>query len=137
MNQIAKLTPREVEIAEFLAWGSPKKIIASILHISVRTVENTARNIFVKAGVNSATELSAWWFCTRYNISFDISPLKRKVITAVLLCLVLPRELFSGQDTHRIFRTRTTANRALRCARTRRSREENAAYFEDYITYDA
>lgn len=62
MNKDAKLTKRENQIAELIAWGSAKKEIADLLCISVNTVDNTARSIYEKIGVNKSNELSAWWF---------------------------------------------------------------------------
>ena len=76
----AILTKRETEIAELLAWGATKKDVANRLFVSERTVENHTRNIYEKTGVTKINELSAWWFCTTFNISFDLSPLKRSAI---------------------------------------------------------
>lgn len=80
MNLLVKLTTRETEIAELFAWGASKKEVANHLNVSERTVENHARNIYEKTGCGKVNELSAWWFCTRFNISFDLSPLKKKVL---------------------------------------------------------
>jgi len=82
MNSIG-LTKREAEIAELLAWGACKKEASNMLFLSVRTVENHARNIYEKIGCRAVNELSAWWFCATYNISFDLSPLKRKVYSGM------------------------------------------------------
>ena len=79
MNAV-NLTKREAEIAELLAWGATKKDVANRLFVSERTVENHTRNIYEKTGVTKINELSAWWFCTTFNISFDLSPLKRSAI---------------------------------------------------------
>ena len=80
----AKLTKRETEIAEMLAWGGAKKEIASILCRSEDTINNHTRNIYEKIGCRAVNELSAWWFCTNYNISFDLSPLKRKIYFGIM-----------------------------------------------------
>ena len=88
MNATAVLTKRETQIAELFAWGAAKKDVAEHLIIAERTVENHARSIYEKTGCSKVNELSAWWFCTRFNISFDLSPLRRAaaaVATVVLL----------------------------------------------------
>ncbi len=87
------LTPREREITELFAWGAAKKQVAHRLHISERTVENHARHIYAKAEVHSVNELSAWWFCTNFKISFDLSPLQRSVGAVLLVVLLLPQIL--------------------------------------------
>ncbi len=74
-----KLSIREKQIAELIAWGAAKKDISAALGISESTVNNTARNIYNKIGLQKATELSAWYFCTTFNISFGLSPIKKDV----------------------------------------------------------
>jgi DNA-binding CsgD family transcriptional regulator len=88
MDKNAVLTKREAEIAELLAWGAAKKEVADSLYISTRTVENTARNIYVKIGIQKATELCVWWFCTKHGVSWDLSPIKRTVCTIILLVFI-------------------------------------------------
>jgi DNA-binding CsgD family transcriptional regulator len=87
MKTAANLAKRETEIAELIAWGASKKEIADRLDISVHTVENTTRNIFTKIDIQKATELSVWWFCTKLNMSFDLSPLRRARSIAMLLMI--------------------------------------------------
>ena len=89
MNAAAVLTRRESQVAEYLAWGECKKGVANILHISTRTVENTTRNIYSKTGVTKVNELSAWWFCTHFHISFELSPLARRTMATMLLALFM------------------------------------------------
>lgn len=117
MKSEVELTARESEVAELLAWGATKKEIANKLFISVRTVENTARNIFQKTGVTKANELSAWWFCTHYSISFDLSPIKRTIIAIALLLIIIPKEF--SQERSEMMRTgrRTTQCRTVRSGR--------------------
>jgi DNA-binding CsgD family transcriptional regulator len=85
MNATAVLTKREAEVAELLAWGAAKKEVAEALYISTRTVENTARSIYEKVGIQKATELCVWWFCTKFEISFNLSPVKRAVVASFIL----------------------------------------------------
>jgi DNA-binding CsgD family transcriptional regulator len=87
MNATAVLTRREREIVELIAWGECKKGVASRCHIAVRTVENHVRNIYEKTGVTKVNELSAWYFCTHYNIPLTMSPLIRRAMAVVLLAI--------------------------------------------------
>jgi DNA-binding CsgD family transcriptional regulator len=91
MKANANLTKRETQVAELLAWGAAKKEVADQLDISTRTVENTARNIYEKIDIQKATELSVWWFCTHCGVSFDLSPVKRKLISIIVLVIFIPQ----------------------------------------------
>ena len=121
-----KLTKRETEIAELFAWGASKKDIANRLYISERTVENHARNIYVKIGCQKVNELSAWWFCTNFHISFDLSPLTRRAIATCLLVLVVFQMTFNS-DT--IIRAQRTQARTTRVRSARRKNESDNATF--------
>lgn len=130
MKTEARLTPRELEVAELLAWGAAKKEVAAKLSISPRTVENTARSIYGKLGIQKATELSVWWFCTRYKISFDLSPIKRNVMACFFLFLILPYEFFGDHDIVRTFRAKPIT-RTVRASRGRR-RNEGDLYLDEF-----
>jgi len=52
-----RLTPREREVAAYLAQGERNKFIAAALSISQRTVESHRARIFLKLNVRNATEL--------------------------------------------------------------------------------
>lgn len=124
MNQTAKLTPRETQVAELLAWGAAKKEVADKLFISTRTVENTARHIYEKVGVSKSNELSAWWFCTKFKISFDLSPLKKCIVAYLMLILVIPQIITNDDNVMRVFRSKT-ATRTCRLSR-RKSESDNS-----------
>lgn len=121
MNKTAKLTPRENEMAEYLAWGATKKDIANLLTLSTRTVENTARSIFEKTGVTKVNELAAWWFCSHFNISFELSPMKRKLASLAMLLLIV-FQLFNPDEFNM---------RARRAKRARKSETEFVDYLND------
>jgi DNA-binding NarL/FixJ family response regulator len=53
----ASLTPREIEITRLLAEGKSNWCIATILGISVRTVETHRANVMQKLGLQSVVEL--------------------------------------------------------------------------------
>ncbi len=56
-EQLAHLTPREREVMELLLAGKTSKEIASVLEVSVRTVEGHRRMVLSKTNVSSAAQL--------------------------------------------------------------------------------
>ncbi len=56
-KQVARLTPRELDISLALCRGQPNKIVAHQLGISVRTVEAHRSNIMMKLRLRSLPEL--------------------------------------------------------------------------------
>lgn len=67
-------TEQEAKVALLIAWGFTKKEIANELNISEFTVDNHAKKVYKKAGVNSIGQLSAWWFCKTYNVPATDKP---------------------------------------------------------------
>lgn len=129
MNTTIKLTRREEQIAELIAWGAAKKEVPDLLPvkpgrgpITLQTVENTVRNIYEKLGIQKVSELSVWYFCTHYNISLDLSPLKRKVATMSLLILVALMEVTTNSDFVRPAPLRATRS-AMRSGARKTRRE--------------
>ena len=124
----AQLTPRENEVAELLAWGAAKKEVADRLYISTRTVENTTRNIYEKIGIQKATELCVWWFCTRCGVSFNLSPIKRQLLSVAFLLMMLPHISQHNEDVVRTCRTQRVQNTRTSGGRQGR-RNENDLHF--------
>jgi DNA-binding CsgD family transcriptional regulator len=117
MNAVAKLTKRESEIAELFAWGAAKKDVAGRLFISEHTVENHSRAIYEKVGCGKVNELSAWWFCTRFNISFDLSPLKRTIVTSIIFLAFVHSNIIGTKEYERYYRRNTRNERIVRTFR--------------------
>lgn len=132
MRLKAELSPRESEIAELLAWGASKKEVADRLFISARTVENTARNIYQKIGIQKATELCVWWFCTKCGVPVSLDPLKRAFIAVLLLIAYVPRECVFTDDCYTPRTTRTA--RTTRVARRLGRRGEDEAEYNNFLT---
>lgn len=122
---IAELTKRETEIAELFAWGASKKDVANRLFISERTVENHARNIYAKIGCQKINELCAWWFCTTFHISFDLSPLKRNAITIAMLVILTPQIIGLDNQDYCRMRVRTSTTRVIRARRSGKDSDIN------------
>ena len=57
-RQQSDLTERERDVMDLVAQGRANKVIADMLHISVRTVEVHRARVFEKMGVKSAVELA-------------------------------------------------------------------------------
>ena len=112
------LSTREAEIAERIAWGASQKEVANDLGISRYTVDNILRKIYQKLHIGKINELSAWWFCTTFGISFDLSPLKRTIGACCLLGTFMGgayfnQEQFCRYRTGRIARTEYRINEKL------------------------
>ena len=117
MNTNVTLAKREKEILERVAWGASYKEVANFLKISSSTVDNTLRRVKEKIGLNKVTELSAWWFCTTYGISFSLSPLSRQVIAAVCLYLFCFGEFANNSHSNCIARKTRRARTEYRARR--------------------
>lgn len=128
MIETAILTKRESQIAELFAWGASKKDIAQRLFLSERTIENHARNIYEKTGCQKVNELAAWWFCKTFHISFDLSPLKQKMVALMFLAILIPQAFAMDQEYCRTMRTPRTT-RTIRARRARRENESGINYF--------
>jgi len=119
MNTQARLSNRESQIAERIAWGSAVKEVANDLAISIKTVDNTIQKIYKKIECGKLNELSAWWFCTHFNISMDLSPLKRSIVASALLILFISGEVSNNADFCR-YKSRTGRSVRTEYVRTRR-----------------
>lgn len=128
MDAKDKLSRREMQVAELLAWGAAKKEVPDLLRniyggreISVHTVENITRRIYEKLGISKASELSAWYFCECHQVDEGLSPIrkaKNTIYSILFLLLLLPQTFDFDQDALRPQRIRTT--RVERVVRARK-----------------
>ena len=122
MNPNAVLTKTEWIVGEPLAWGATKKDVAKSRNKSIRTIENIVRSIFQKTEVTKINEFSAWYFCKKYDISFDLSPLSRSITSIALLLLITSYEYHNNKIV------------IIRSVRTERVRSEKRT--DDDLTFD-
>lgn len=54
------LTPRELEVLRYIARGLSKKDIASIMHLSVKTVDNHSTSLMSKLNIHDRVELARY-----------------------------------------------------------------------------
>ena len=57
-SSLRELTPQELQVARFVARGLPTREVAAQLFLSPRTVDFHLRNLFIKLGISSRTELT-------------------------------------------------------------------------------
>jgi len=60
MASISDLTPRELEILQFVIAGKTNKTIAAEIYISEKTVEFHLDNIYTKIGVRTRLMAGVW-----------------------------------------------------------------------------
>ena len=60
MTSISDLTPRELEILQFVILGKANKTIAGEMYISEKTVEFHLDNIYTKIGVRTRMMAGVW-----------------------------------------------------------------------------
>ena len=113
-RNIATLTARESQIVERIAWGASQKEVAADLGISRYTVDNILRKIYQKLHIGKINELSAWWFCTTFGISFDLSPLKRTIGALGLVAVFVVGEVNQDWQFCRYRAERVRTERIIR-----------------------
>lgn len=102
------LTKSEWEIAQRIALGQTKKEVAYYTHRSVFTVETTVKNIYEKLGFNKLSDLVLWYCGEKFNLSLQITELRRKILAlCFLIIFVLDVALSPDFDMNRARRTRS------------------------------
>lgn len=113
----ATLSAREYQMVELTALGLAQKEIAERLRISAHTVDVTIRHAKEKIKVQKSTELAAWYFISNYQISLNISPITRAMLSLSFLGL-MAFALISNFQPERSFRSmrvsRTSSSRTMR-----------------------
>lgn len=124
-----KLTERERQVAELIAWGAAQKDVPDLLvekyggrPISINTVQVILSSIYAKIGINKANELSAWWFTHKLGVDANSAPVPsiRQRLIAVLFFLLLIPQIASIDLDQAIRTSRTRVPRIERVNRARR-----------------
>ena len=129
----ARLTQRERQVAELIAWGAAQKEVPDLLvekyggePISVNTVQNILAAIYQKTGTNKANELAAWWFVHEIGVTIETAPapsIKQRLLSLALLVLLAPQLLSADYQAVRTGRTGRTT-RTVRVERGRRREDK-------------
>lgn len=75
MGATATLSAEEQIILKLAAWGATYKVVSSRTSLPQSEVCNRFRSIYKKLQLTKINELSAWYFCTTYDIPQSDSPL--------------------------------------------------------------
>jgi two-component system, LuxR family, response regulator FixJ len=65
-DRLSRLTPRELELLKLVVAGMPNKLIATELHISIKTVANHRASLMAKTQASNAADLAR--MCTLVSI---------------------------------------------------------------------
>lgn len=57
-TRASTLTPREIEVLRYIARGLPKREIAEIMHLSVKTIDNHSTSLMAKLDIHDRVELA-------------------------------------------------------------------------------
>lgn len=102
------LTKQENRVAGLVSVGYSDKEAADVLCVSTRTVVNHKQNIFTKLGISKSTELSAWYWCRKFDVKFDLSEIKKQAIAVFFLTVLLPSSI---DFDHNLFRRSSKSGR--------------------------
>jgi DNA-binding CsgD family transcriptional regulator len=127
-NDLSKI---EREIADMYISGYTKKEIAAYRDRSYFTINNQIDKLFKKTEVRKDTEFACWYFVTRFHISFDLSPLRRAVISIFLLTILTASTILESSPFYRVRSIRARTTRTEQVRRVRRVRR-NDDYEFDY-----
>ena len=136
-DEKVKLTTREEQVAELIAWGASYKEVPDLLtekyggkEISFNTVVKHIQNIFAKLKISKVNELSAWWFQTHEGVDSSHSPFTPRVrerLFSFILLLAITPSIYDMDQAIRPGRLRTSV-RVERFQRSRSRRSDDYTY---------
>ncbi|MCL1640060.1 helix-turn-helix domain-containing protein [Elizabethkingia anophelis] len=85
MNLEAKLSKREAEVAEILAFTMDRSAAADKLCISEGTLSAHSYRIYEKLQINTKAELVIWWFMKKLGVRKEQIPYF-KLVPVLILC---------------------------------------------------
>ena len=88
------ISPREMQVAELLAWGFTNKEISRQLFVSGETVKTHRKNIYEKLQLHNLADLTRWYFAETNNLNFGMKPVLKRIIVAFFLTLTVAIEYF-------------------------------------------
>ena len=95
MNLEVKLSKRELEVAEVMAFTKCKHDAAEKLFISEGTLSAHTFRIYEKLQINSKSELVIWWFVKKLGIELSAIPYFKTTLAIIMSVFVLhEKELY-------------------------------------------
>jgi DNA-binding CsgD family transcriptional regulator len=117
-----KISQREYQIAELIAWGATDKEVACELDISPETAKTHRKNILQKIDGHNAADLTRWFFSCKSKVSFGINPRTVRHLACFMLLLIGISE-YTKTDI-----IRTNMVRVSRAQRTSRRSSSKKSY---------
>lgn len=102
-NGISKLTPCEFKVFQFTAVGFTINQTAYHLKRSPDTINNHKRSIYQKTGARSVVDIAWLYSAYKKGAKIDLKELKKSVMAAVMLFMMLPGVILGDFDK-RLFR---------------------------------
>jgi len=128
MTERTILTNRENQVVELIALGKAQKEVADALKISRATVDVILKNAKAKLGIQKAAEVSVWYFVNKYDITLNLSPVAKAIISLSFLTIMLV-SIVDGLHPERSFRSAcSSARTSVRARSSRRSEFDDSDY---------
>ena len=108
-----KISRREYQIAELIAWGASDKEVADELFISIQTSKTHRKNILKKIHGHNAADLTRWFFQKKCGVSLGVNPRQIRHLAFIFLLLVFIGE-YTNQDMIRTARVVRTSRKTSR-----------------------
>lgn len=117
-----KISRREYQIAELIAWGASDKEVADELCISFQTAKTHRKNILKKINGHNAADLTRWFFQKKCGISLGLNPRQVRHLAFIFLLLVCVGE-YTNQNMIRTARV-ARVTKTVRTSRGRSRRKD-------------
>jgi DNA-binding CsgD family transcriptional regulator len=106
IDTTVNLPPKMRDVCRQVALGFPKKIVAMIFGLSIRTVEQDVRIAMRKTRAKNSVELSVYFMCKELGAKLIIQDGKRAIITLSLLAIFLFYEFTPFNYSVRVLRSK-------------------------------
>ena len=120
---MARVTPKEWEVAELISFGLTEKEIARCVDSSVNTVKSHKKSLFIKTGSRNISDVTRWYIQETSGIRLEPKNAIKKFISILLLLLVLLADFSSSEFMRARVRVRNSSALIARLKAWARSKQ--------------